>query len=107
MSERSKRTTVYLDPSLHQALRMKAAITHLSISEIINDMIRAQVHRWDNPDSGHSGSITLLRRFMSGEEDCVEAHITINKGKESLQDKRESYCRSEDGVWELYKNSAN
>ena len=40
MSTLSKRTTIYLDPQLHQALRYKSAETTLSISQLINDMIR-------------------------------------------------------------------
>jgi len=36
----SKRATVYFDAALHQALRMKSAITSRSISEIVNDAVR-------------------------------------------------------------------
>ena len=36
----SKRSTVYLDPTLHRALRLKAAETEQSISELVNDAIR-------------------------------------------------------------------
>ena len=39
----TKRTTVYLDQELHQALRMKAAVTDSSISELINEMIRERL----------------------------------------------------------------
>lgn len=41
MAQSSVRSTVYIDTDLHQALRMKAACTHLSMSEIVNDAIRA------------------------------------------------------------------
>jgi len=34
------RSTLYIDPNLHQALRLKAADTHRSMSEIVNDAIR-------------------------------------------------------------------
>ncbi|MFC0444214.1 CopG family transcriptional regulator [Pseudidiomarina halophila] len=34
-------TTDYLDPQLHAALRLKAAHTHRSVSEIVNDAVRA------------------------------------------------------------------
>jgi plasmid stability protein len=34
------RSTLYLDPGLHHALRLKAASTHRSMSEIVNDAIR-------------------------------------------------------------------
>lgn len=35
-----KRATVYLDPSLHKALRVKAAHTDRSISELVNTAVR-------------------------------------------------------------------
>ena len=41
MSETSKRSTVYFDPQLHAALRLKAAHTNSSLSDIVNDAVRA------------------------------------------------------------------
>lgn len=38
--ETSKRATVYFDPELHKAIRIKAAHTHRSVSEIVNDAVR-------------------------------------------------------------------
>ncbi len=35
-----KRATVYLDPSLHKALRMKAVHTDRSLSELVNAAVR-------------------------------------------------------------------
>jgi predicted transcriptional regulator len=35
-----KRATVYLDSDLHRALRLKAAATDRSISEIVNEAVR-------------------------------------------------------------------
>jgi plasmid stability protein len=40
MSDLSKRSTIYFDPDLHRALRVKAAVTHRSVSEIVNDALR-------------------------------------------------------------------
>ena len=40
MSELSKRSTVYFEPEIHQALRMKAASTHISVSEVVNEAVR-------------------------------------------------------------------
>jgi len=39
----TKRTTVYLDQELHQALRLKAVATDSSMSELINNMIRERL----------------------------------------------------------------
>ena len=36
----AKRATVYFEPALHRAIRLKAAHTHRSISEIVNDAVR-------------------------------------------------------------------
>lgn len=38
-----KRATVYFDPSLHQALRVKAASTDLSVSDLVNAAVRASL----------------------------------------------------------------
>ena len=40
MDANNVRSTLYLDPLLHRALRLKAASTHRSMSEIVNDAIR-------------------------------------------------------------------
>ena len=40
MSTLSKRSTVYLDPELHRALRLKALETSRSMSELINEAIK-------------------------------------------------------------------
>lgn len=50
MSEEvSKRATIYFEPALHHAIRMKAAHTHRSVSEIVNDAVR-QALREDQED---------------------------------------------------------
>jgi plasmid stability protein len=43
------RSTVYLEPELHQALRLKAAHSRRSMSEIVNDALR-QALREDEED---------------------------------------------------------
>ena len=40
MSEPSKRSTVYFDPQLHAALRLKAAHTNRSLSDLVNEAVR-------------------------------------------------------------------
>ena len=40
MATLSKRSTIYLDPELHHALRLKALETSCSMSQIINDALR-------------------------------------------------------------------
>jgi hypothetical protein len=40
MSESAKRSTIYFEPHLHQALRIKAAHTHRTLSELVNDAVR-------------------------------------------------------------------
>jgi len=40
MSELSNKSTVYFEPDIHQALRIKAATTHQSVSEVVNEAVR-------------------------------------------------------------------
>jgi hypothetical protein len=40
MGTATMRATVYLDPELHKALRLKAAETTQSISKLVNDAIK-------------------------------------------------------------------
>ena len=43
MATLSKRATVYLDPQLHKVLKLKAAETSVSISQIIDDALRKEL----------------------------------------------------------------
>lgn len=47
--ETSKRATVYFEPALHRAIRLKAAHTHRSVSDIVNDAVRLAL-REDHED---------------------------------------------------------
>ncbi|HCU69310.1 MAG TPA: CopG family transcriptional regulator [Desulfomicrobium sp.] len=40
MSENTRRSTIYFDPQLHAALRLKAAHANRSLSDIVNDAVR-------------------------------------------------------------------
>lgn len=40
MSNLSKRSTVYFEPDVHQALKMRSAMTHLSISELVDEAVK-------------------------------------------------------------------
>lgn len=37
--EASKRATVYFDPEIHRALRLKAAATDRTVSELVNEAV--------------------------------------------------------------------
>lgn len=51
MSVLSKRSTVYFEPDIHQALRIKAATTHVSVSELVNEAVRLALKE-DQEDLG-------------------------------------------------------
>jgi predicted transcriptional regulator len=40
MSTSQKRATIYFDPDLHRALRVKAAETDRSVSELVNQAVK-------------------------------------------------------------------
>ena len=49
MSESSKRSTVYFEADIHHALRIKAATTHQSVSQVVNEAVRVAL-REDQED---------------------------------------------------------
>jgi len=40
MAEAAKRATVYFDPALHRALRLKAAAADQTVSEVVNEAVK-------------------------------------------------------------------
>ncbi len=49
MANQAIRSTIHLEPALHQALRRKAATEHRSMSAIVNDAVRESL-REDEED---------------------------------------------------------
>jgi len=40
MSQLSKRSTIYFDPAIHQALKVRAASSQVSVSELVDEAVR-------------------------------------------------------------------
>ena len=40
MANQTKRATIYFDPNLHKALRLKAVETSRSVSDLVNEAVR-------------------------------------------------------------------
>ena len=40
MTQPARRSTIYFDPELHRALRLKAAETDRSVSDLVNDAVK-------------------------------------------------------------------
>ncbi len=49
MPEPAKRATIYFDPALHRALRLKAASSNQSVSDLVNEAVRQSL-REDQED---------------------------------------------------------
>ena len=43
MATQTKRATIYLEPDLHKALRLKAVETSLSVSTLVNNAVRNDI----------------------------------------------------------------
>ena len=67
--ETSKRATVYFQPELHKAIRLKAAHTNRSVSDIVNDAVRLSL-REDHDD---------LRAFEDRVAEPVISYETLLK----------------------------
>jgi surface antigen len=59
-----------------------------------------QAVAWNNPDSGHSGTVTPVRTYQSGNTYCREYQQTVTISGKPEQ----SYgtaCRQPDGTWKI------
>jgi hypothetical protein len=74
MSDKARRTTVYFDPALHRALRVKAAETELSLSDLVNAAVRESLLE----DAGD------LETF---EERAAESSLSFREVLEDLKDR--------------------
>ncbi len=72
MNDTAKRSTVYFDPAIHRALRLKAAETDRSMSDLVNDAVRSALSE-DAED---------LAAF---EERAAEANLSFEEVLRSLQ----------------------
>ena len=55
--------------------------------------------RWKNPDSGNSGSMTLIRKYQLQGIDCVETRVRINNKRKQIMDEPDNYCLNEENEW--------
>jgi len=73
MITETKRTTVYFDPALHRALRMKAAETDRPMSDLINEAVRISLAEdetdltafEDRADEGTVSFANVLKKLKS------------------------------------------
>lgn len=66
-----------------------------------------QAQRWKNSQSGNEGTITVERRLQINGAECVEVRITLAFADQSTIDEMESFCRNQNGNWELAPVAAN
>jgi len=73
MQTPTKRATVYLDPAIHRALRVKAAETDRSLSDLVNEAIKLSLtedaedlaafeERASEPNLSFEGVVKELRK---------------------------------------------
>lgn len=60
--------------------------------------------RWENPASGNSGSITVVRDFERQGLQCAEARIRISNKRKEILDMLDEFCKNEENKWVSVKN---
>ena len=83
---------------------------NLTVNELLNVGSVGDRKEWNNPESGVNGSVKILR-FYEGEgdgefefADCSEVKIKAFKEEENIFDHQKSYCKDDDGKWNLIDN---
>ena len=74
---KSKRATIYFDPELHRALRLKSAETEHSMSELVNEAVRLLL-------AEDAEDLTLLRERVEEPTISFEAFVADLKARGKL-----------------------
>jgi len=55
--------------------------------------------KWNNPDSGNSGSLTIIRKYEIRSHVCVEVQVRVSiKGREKMNEP-DNLCLNKDKKW--------
>ena len=78
MPELTKRSTVYFDPDLHKALKIKAAIDNRSISELVDQAVRFALQH-QSKTKQIPEVVALLRSWLeeADDDESEESQETI------------------------------
>ncbi len=74
---KSKRATIYFDPELHRALRLKSAETEHSMSELVNEAVRLLL-------AEDAEDLTVLRERVEEPTISFEAFVADLKARGKL-----------------------
>ncbi len=74
---KSKRVTIYFDPELHRALRLKSAETEHSMSELVNEAVRLLL-------AEDAEDLTVLRERVEEPTISFEAFVEDLKARGKL-----------------------
>jgi surface antigen len=69
-------------------------------TQAFNDNHTGQASVWNNPDNGHSGTVTPTRSFQQNGQYCRQYKQTISVGGEP-QTAYGTACRQADGTWAI------
>jgi plasmid stability protein len=85
MASGTVRSTLYIDTTLHQALRLRAATAHRTMSDLVNEAIRAALQEDDNlatlPERGGEEPLSyesLLARLSADLRPAVRCKMSAD-----------------------------
>ena len=88
MTTLTKRATIYLEPALHRALRLKSIETSRSLSDLLNDAVRAELVE-DAEDLGIFDARKNEMQRLSTQGKALEAALDRNNLHEAERKARE------------------
>jgi surface antigen len=55
--------------------------------------------KWKNPDSGNSGSLTIIRKYEIRNHECVEVQVRISSHGKKIFNEPDNLCLNENKNW--------
>jgi len=85
----------------------KADLSDADVQEIRQASIIAlqaevgSIHKWNNPDTQHSGEVVVLSETHNEGKHCRKLSITVSKSNKKLDSQTTQVCQLDGGEWEL------
>ena len=78
------------------------AILHDSIVQSLDELEDGKGAAWENPATGHSGNITILKSFTFRDHPCRTLKIDSQAGGQTGSGQFD-YCKTPDGAWKILR----
>lgn len=75
-----------------------------TVDEALENTPKGEVLHWENPETGHLGSVTMMGTKKSGGQPCKVLKV-VSEAATTTGESIIMFCKQEDGEWKIVTRS--